>query len=93
MRRAEAGPVDIATATARLSSTTGDGAEASERLVQQRDARPVGLVGGRRDGMALGDRRLQPVRRPAPADAVGASECLGDRERAICAQSQRERSC
>ena len=26
MRRAEAGPVDIATATARLSSTTGDGA-------------------------------------------------------------------
>ena len=41
--RPAAGPNAIATATARLSSTTGDGASSRERVVERGDARPVGV--------------------------------------------------
>ena len=51
----------MASATARLSSTTGDGVISRERAIEPDDARPVGLLGGARAGMAGGDRGLQRV--------------------------------
>ena len=59
------------TATARLSSTTGDGATCGERGVERGDARPVGRLGAAR--RAHGRRRS----RPAARRDRGAAERLG----------------
>ena len=66
MREPAAGPNARDTATARLSSTTGDGVTLRERVVERRDARPIGVRGVARARMARRDRRLQRVR-PARA--------------------------
>ena len=62
------------TATARFSSTTGDGATCRELRVERRDARPVGLVRCARARMTRGDRRLQRVRAARAAQLLGALE-------------------
>ena len=61
-----AGPSRIATATARFSSTTGDGLDAQQHVVEPDDLRPVGRGGGRRLGVHRRDRRLQRVGAEAP---------------------------
>ena len=61
MASAASGAPACATATARLSSTTGEPVSAGQLAVERRDLRPVDL----RLGLQRGDRRLQDVR-PAP---------------------------
>ena len=61
-------------ATARFSSTTGDGATCAERVVERGDARPVGLLGGAGARVAGGDRGLQRVRARRAAEPLGALE-------------------
>ena len=62
----------MATATARFSSTTGDGARCDERLVEGRDAGPVGFVCRARARVAGGDRRLKRVGTERAAKRLGA---------------------
>ena len=89
---AAAGSPAIETATARLSRTTGEGARVSSASYSAHDARPVGVVERRRDRVALGDRRLQPVVPEArgPRHPLARSAA---RPRAIAERSQRRRSC
>ena len=58
--RPAAGPSAIATATARFSSTTGDGCTPRELAVERRDLAPVGVLGAR------------PPARAAPRSPPGA---------------------
>ena len=62
MRNPASGPSAIATATARLSSTTGDGTIRASVAVERGDLHPVGLARVARGGVARGDRRLHLVR-------------------------------
>ena len=57
-----------------MSSTTGDGATLGQRVVERRDARPVGLLGRARPRVAGGDRGLQRVRPERAAERLGALE-------------------
>ena len=58
---AGAGPATCSSAMARLSRMTGLGFSRSERAIEREDLRPVGVLEGRRLGVARRDRRLQPV--------------------------------
>ena len=67
-RRARARPpgrTPSPTATARLSSTTGDGASCGERVVERGDPLPVGLLGA--CARARGRRRSRPAARTGRA--------------------------
>ncbi len=61
------GPSAIATATARLSSTTGVGTSRDQRVVEPDDGAPVGLVGTPGPGVTGRDRGLEQVRSGAHA--------------------------
>ena len=84
------------TATARLSSTTGDGASCGERVVERGDPRPVGLRRRARPRVAGGDRGLQRVRaerrRPAPRARSSAASPRPDQQpvpaRAVLVEQQ-----
>ena len=65
-----AGPLARPTATARFSSTTGDGDTVDQHPVERGDPGPVGLVRGHRPGMAGRDRRLQRVRAEVAAERL-----------------------
>ena len=80
--RPAAGPKAMATATARFSSTTGDGVSSDERVVERGDARPVRLRGRARPGVAGGDGGLQRV------GARRAAQRLGARQRGQAAADQ-----
>ena len=78
--RPAAGPSANATATARFSSTTGDGARRASTRVQRGDALPVGGRPRRGAGVHCGDGRLHAVRARRP-DAPRPSQlglALGD---------------
>ena len=69
--RPASGPSRIATATARFSSTTGEGSRPHQHVVQADDLRPVRGRGVGRLGMHRRDRRLEgvgaePARRQRP---------------------------
>ena len=84
-----AGPWCIDTATARLSSTTGDGATLRQRVVERGDARPVGLLGA--CARARGRRRWRPAARSGPARPAPAPRRASSaaRPRRISSRSQR----
>ncbi len=64
--RPAAGPSRIATATARFSSTTGDGSMRKQHVVKSDDLAPIRGIGACRVGVDCRDRRLQRVRAEAP---------------------------
>ena len=76
-----AGPSAMPTATARLSSTTGEGA-GGQHGVQRGDAVPVGVLGGGRAGVAGGDRGLQACtgRRPSVLGPVQGGQAAADEQ-------------
>ncbi len=79
------------TATARLSSTTGERRELGERVVERGDALPVGLLG--RAARARGRRRSRPAARTARARRRARSaRSSAARPRPISSWSQRARS-
>ena len=85
-----AGPEGHRTATARLSSTTGDRRQLHQRVVERDDPLPVGLVAGARTGVACGDRGLERVRARGPRERLGARQ-RGEPAR-TSSWSQRDRS-
>ena len=92
-RRAPAPPrarTPSQTATARLSSTTGEGVTCGERCVERGDARPVGVLGRARPRVAGGDRGLQRVRTARAAAACSARSSAA-RPRRMRSWSQRAR--
>ena len=93
-RRARAplpGPNAMPTATARLSSTTGDGASCASAVVEGDDPLPVGVL--RPPARGRGRRRSRPAActgRAAPPVATARSSAASPRPTSI--QSQRARS-
>ena len=78
-----AGPSAIDTATARFSSTIGDGVKRDEVAVQGGDADPVGVLGARCPGVARRDLRLDHIRAGAPprsSAAVQRGETVRDQQ-------------
>ena len=69
-----AGPSAMATATARLSSTTGDGVSRCECRVQRGDPLPVGLLRRSRAGVTGRDGGLETVGPEPAAQRLGALE-------------------
>ena len=76
-------------ATARLSSITGDGVDPRERLVERGDPDPVGLRGA--CARARGRRRSRPAARTGRGPSASARASAA-RPRRISSRSQRERS-
>ena len=69
--RPASGPKAMLWATARFSSTTGDGMTVAQRVVERRDPLPVRVLRRARPGVAGGERGLQRV------GPVGAAQRLG----------------
>ena len=80
------------TATARLSSTTGDGGDLGEPVVERDDPLPVGVLGAAGARVAGGDRGLQRVRAERRRRSRTRAPAPRARGRSSI-QSQRERSC
>jgi DNA-binding MarR family transcriptional regulator len=83
------GPSRMATATARLSSTTGEGVDAGEDVVERHDLGPVRLPGVARLGVDGGDGGLQGV---GPDSSGGEARSTRATPSSISSRSQRDRS-